>query len=69
MKANKEAILYGIIGLLTGSLITIIVATTSVNNHNGTMMQMMGMHTDSNDHGNTQNMNDTNMPGMNHGDM
>lgn len=69
MKANKEVILYGIIGLLTGSLITLIIATASVNNHNNTMMQMMGMHTDGNNHANSQNMNDMNMPGMNHGGM
>ncbi len=69
MKATKETILYGIIGLLTGSLLTMVVATAAVNNHNNGMMNMMGMHTDGNDHGNTQNMNDTNMPGMDHGGM
>lgn len=69
MNFNKEAVLYGIIGLLTGSLITIIVATTAVNRHNTGMMEMMGMHTDGNNHSNMQNMNDTNMPGMNNGGM
>ena len=69
MNISKEALLYGIIGLLAGSLITIIVATTAVNNHNDGMMKMMGMHTDGNSHSNMQNMNDTNMPGMDHGGM
>ena len=69
MNINKEAVLYGIIGLLAGSLVTIIIATTAVNNHNDGMMKMMGMHTDGNDHSNMQNMNDTNMPGMDHGGM
>ncbi|OGL29796.1 hypothetical protein A3D14_00245 [Candidatus Saccharibacteria bacterium RIFCSPHIGHO2_02_FULL_47_12] len=56
MNISKEAVLYGIIGLLTGSLITIIVATTAVNRHNNGMMEMMGMHTDGNNHSMMQNM-------------
>jgi len=67
MNISKEAVLYGVIGLLAGSLITIIVATTAVNNHNNGMMRMMGMHTDGNDHS-MMNMNgtshDMNMEGM-----
>ncbi len=39
---SKE-ILYGIIGLLAGSLITIVVASNAVNNNNYGMMQMMGI--------------------------
>lgn len=62
MNISKEAVLYGIIGLLTGSLITIIVATTAVNNHHDGTMQMMGMHTDGNDH--NMNMNNTDMKDM-----
>jgi uncharacterized protein (DUF305 family) len=42
---NKEPILYGIIGLLAGSLLTVVVATTAVNANNTGMMRMMGMHT------------------------
>jgi uncharacterized protein (DUF305 family) len=45
---QRELILYGTIGLLAGSLLTIIVATLSVNAHSNYMMRMMGMHTDSN---------------------
>lgn len=41
---NKDAILYGIIGLLAGSLITIVVASSAVNNNMTGMMRMMGMH-------------------------
>jgi uncharacterized protein (DUF305 family) len=40
---QKESILYGIIGLLAGSLITIVLAANAVNNNNSGMMQMMGM--------------------------
>jgi uncharacterized protein (DUF305 family) len=40
---QKESILYGIIGLLAGSLITIVVASSAVNNNNYGMMQMMGI--------------------------
>jgi len=59
MNINKEAVLYGIIGLLTGSLITIIVATTAVNRHNDSMMRMMGMHT--NGQGYNMNMSGSDM--------
>ena len=57
---KKESILYGIIGLLAGSLITIIIATMAVNNHDDGMMKMMGMHTDGNDHS-MMNMDNSNM--------
>lgn len=65
MSITKEAVLYGIIGLLAGSLISIVVATTAVNNHNGNLMKMMGMHTDGkgNTMMNTDNSN-MNMEGM-----
>lgn len=39
----KESILYGVIGLLAGSLMTIVVATTAVNNNMNSMMRIMGM--------------------------
>lgn len=66
MNINKEAILYGVIGLLTGSLITLIFAVYAVNNNHNGMMKAMGMHTNTTQ---TQEMNDMNMPGMNHGGM
>ncbi|HKZ38194.1 MAG TPA: DUF305 domain-containing protein [Chryseolinea sp.] len=40
---KNQATLYGIIGLLAGSLLTIIVASYAVNTSNTGMMQMMGM--------------------------
>ena len=40
---KKESMLYGIIGLLAGSLLTVFVASNAVNNNNQGMMQMMGM--------------------------
>jgi uncharacterized protein (DUF305 family) len=42
---KKEAILYGVIGLLVGVIATWAVATVSVNNNYTGMMNMMGMHT------------------------
>lgn len=44
---KKESILYGVIGLLVGVLLTVFVATVSVNTNNQTMMKMMGMNTNS----------------------
>lgn len=41
---SKDAILYGIIGLLAGSLFTILVARNAVNNNMEGMMRMMGMN-------------------------
>lgn len=61
MNISKESILYGVIGLLTGSLITLTLAVYAVNNDHNGMMDAMGMHTSQ------QQMNDTNMPGMDHG--
>lgn len=58
---KKESILYVTIGLLAGGLLTLIVATTSVNANNKGMMQMMGMQTNSSSAG---TMNDDSM-GMN----
>ncbi len=41
---KKETVLYGIIGLLAGAIITWAVAAVSVNNNYTGMMNMMGMH-------------------------
>ena len=41
---HKESTLYGIIGVLGGSLLTLLVATSSVNANNTSMMGMLGMH-------------------------
>lgn len=40
---KNQAMLYGIIGLLVGSLLTLLFVTNTVNNNNYGMMQMMGM--------------------------
>ena len=40
---KQEPILYGIIGLLAGALITVAVASNAVNSNNAGMMRMMGM--------------------------
>jgi uncharacterized protein (DUF305 family) len=40
---HQKPILYGIIGVLAGSLLTIVFATNAVNNNNADMMRMMGM--------------------------
>lgn len=63
MNISKEAVMYGIIGLLTGIVVTTTIAATAANNHNDGMMKMMGMHTDGNGHSNMQNMNNTDMTG------
>lgn len=39
---SNKYILYGVIGLLTGSLVTVLFTTNAVNNNNYGMMQMMG---------------------------
>jgi uncharacterized protein (DUF305 family) len=44
MKNNNQSILYGIIGLFLGVVLTTYVAANSVNNNNVGMMQMMGMN-------------------------
>lgn len=56
---NKESILYGIIGLLVGVVITGFTATSAVNNNNRNMMQMMGMHRDGD--GRSMKINDHDM--------
>lgn len=43
---NQKAILYGIIGLLSGILLTILFTSSVVNSNNTGMMRMMGMRTD-----------------------
>ena len=45
---SKESILYGVIGLLAGALLTVVIATSTVNANNTSMMRMMGMHTNQN---------------------
>ena len=55
---QKESILYGVIGLLTGIVLMGFTATYAVNNKHSSMMKMMGMHTDTNRQG---MMDDDNM--------
>lgn len=43
---NQKAILYGIIGLFSGILLTILFTTSVVNSNNTGMMRMMGMNTE-----------------------
>jgi uncharacterized protein (DUF305 family) len=45
MNISKEAVLYGIIGLLVGLLVTGYAAGYAVNNSHNSMMRMMGMDT------------------------
>lgn len=40
---KRDPLLYGVIGLFVGSLLTVFVASNAVNNNNQGMMQMMGM--------------------------
>lgn len=40
---QSKAILFGIIGFLVGSLLTVLVVSNAVNNNNQNIMQMMGM--------------------------
>lgn len=54
---NKDAILYGIIGLLAGAIIASFSAAYAVNNNQGSMMRMMGMHTSTNSQGMMDNNN------------
>ena len=60
---SNESILYGVIGLLTGSLITLFFSVYAVNNDHQGMMDAMGMPNNTSQ----QQMNDINMPSMNHG--
>ena len=48
---NKESILYGVIGLLAGAIIAGFGATYAVNNNHQGMMDMMGMHSNTNSQG------------------
>ena len=48
---NKESILYGVIGLLAGAIIAGFGATYAVNNNHQGMMNMMGMHGNTNSQG------------------
>lgn len=48
---NKESILYGVIGLLAGAIIAGFGATYAVNNNHQGMMNMMGMHSNTNNQG------------------
>ncbi len=57
---QKESLLYGIIGLLGGSLFTVAVASSAVNTNNSGVMRMMGIHTNSN----TSNMMSDESMGM-----
>jgi uncharacterized protein (DUF305 family) len=54
---KKETILYGLVGLLAGVIVTWGVATVSVNNNYTGMMNMMGMHTTTNSQGMMDNDN------------
>lgn len=47
---EQKAILYGIIGLLAGILISILFSVSVVNSNNTGMMKMMGMHAANNNH-------------------
>lgn len=55
---NKESILYGIIGILVGAIIAGTGAAYAVNNNHQGMMNMMGMHGNTNSQG---MMNDADM--------
>lgn len=55
---NKQPLLYGVVGLLIGVIITWATATIAVNNNNTGMMRMMGMRTSTNSQG---MMNDDDM--------
>ena len=52
---KKEAILYGVIGLLVGVIAAWAIATVSVNNNYTGMMHMMGMHTRTDNRGMVDN--------------
>ena len=47
---KRDNILYMVMGVLFGSLLTIIIAATVVNSHESGMMKAMGMHTDGTNH-------------------
>lgn len=58
----KQSVLYGVIGLLVGVLLTVFIAAVSVNTNNQTMMRMMGMHT--NEQGSSSNGSSMSMDDM-----
>jgi uncharacterized protein (DUF305 family) len=60
---NKDAILYGVIGLLAGAIIASFSAAYAVNNNHSSMMRMMGMHASTNSQGMMDN-NDMTMSEM-----
>ncbi len=60
---NKESILYGVVGLLTGAIIAGFSAAYAVNNDHQGMMRSMGMHTDNTSQGMMDN-NDMTMSQM-----
>ena len=45
IKVQNQTILYGIIGLLLGIMLTVFFASNAVNNNNTGMMRMMGIRT------------------------
>ncbi len=45
MNVKKDALVYGLVGLLLGALIATLTASAAVNNNMGGMMSMMGMNT------------------------
>lgn len=53
---NETAVLYGIIGLVTGVILTILFTSNAVNNNRTGMMQMMGMHTSNEESGMMSNI-------------
>lgn len=57
---KKENVLYAVIGVLGGALISTVVAVSAVNSNNKSVMQMMGMNMNSNTH-NMMNENDMDM--------
>jgi uncharacterized protein (DUF305 family) len=63
---NKESVLFGVIGLLVGVIITGFAAGQAVNNNNTSMMNMMGMHGDQTaEHQNMQDHGSMSMDEMN----
>ncbi len=60
---QKESVLYGVIGLLAGSLLTLAVSTSAVNSGNNGMMRMMDMKTSSSQSGMMHDTNDSSSNG------
>ena len=55
---NENVILYGIIGLITGVILTILFTSNVVNNDMTDMMQMMGMHPSNKSNGMMSNIDE-----------